>query len=93
VKAPTALSGTSPKYDDENFVCAFILHLVVFGGGRRGLARACPERSRRVESLPPSLRYEDLRRGEWASPRGTLATNAGADADELFASLLEESFS
>ena len=53
MKAPTAPPdgrGTSPKYDDENYVCGFSLHLVVFGGGRRGLARVDGMRSRQAES-------------------------------------------
>ena len=45
-KTPTTLAGTSPKYDNENFVCGFSLPLVGFGGGRRGSGVVA-----RVESL------------------------------------------
>ena len=34
-RAASAFS-TSPKYDDENYVCGFSHPLVVFGGGRVG---------------------------------------------------------
>ncbi len=67
LKTPTALSGTSPKYDDEYFVCGFNLHLVGFGGGRRGSGvvarvesprRRMSEGERQVEGLFESLLSE-----------------------------------
>ncbi len=37
--APSALTGTSPKYDNEYVVYGFSLLHVGFGGGRRELAK------------------------------------------------------
>ena len=38
-KTPTALSGTSPKFDKVNSESAYKIFIVVFGGGRRGGGR------------------------------------------------------
>ena len=57
------------------------------------VARACPERIRRVESLRPKEVPVLWGRGRWGSPRGTPAKSAGAGVEGLFESLLSESFS
>jgi hypothetical protein len=68
-KTPTALAGTSPKYDNEKFVCGFSLYLVGFGGGRRGsgvMARVeglrgrMAESARQIEGLFESLLAESF---------------------------------
>jgi hypothetical protein len=52
VKTAPSAFGTSPKYDDENFVCGFSLHFVGFGGGRWGLAKVNALRELRNSPLP-----------------------------------------